>query len=291
MKKIILSAFFIFGCAKENNHQLFQQTSADSNVVYGQDGRIDFFAMNDPQLKNMARSTVAFIDSRHLVYDSVFNVYNLENAEASVSFCSTEKFQRQPKFADCSGSLIARDLVLTAGHCIKDPDDCRKTKIVFDYTLDTVSKNLNRLRADDVYTCKKIIASSNSKNSTDFALIQLDRPAAGRSPLELSSKPLTYQDPLMLIGHPMGLPTKFTMNGKVRSLIPEHFFTASLDAFSGNSGSAVFDQNTKKIVGILVRGESDFDRRNGCYVAKQCDENGCRGEDVTRISEVLKYLR
>ncbi len=291
MKKIILALVFLSACSKQKNiPKDFQKTNTDSNVVYGEDGRLDYFEMKNPELQNMARSTVAFINPRHLIYDSVFNIYNFENAEVSVMFCSTEKFQKQPKFADCSGSLVAADIVLTAGHCVQNAKDCANTKIVFDYSLDSASKKLNSLPADDVYSCQKIIAFSNIKNSTDFALIQLDRPAIGRKPLEFSTAELTDKDSLMMIGHPMGLPTKFTMNGMVRSLIPEHYFTASMDAFSGNSGSAVFDQNTKKIVGVLVRGESDFDKKNGCYVAKQCDENGCRGEDVTRVREILKYL-
>jgi V8-like Glu-specific endopeptidase len=290
VKKIILCIFLVSACSKkmtEPSQNII--TNSTANVVYGEDGRIDFFETNDSDLQNMARSTVALIDPRHLIYDSVFDVYNLENAESSIPFCSTEKFQKQPKYADCSGSLVAPDIILTAGHCIQSTKDCANTKIVFDYTLKFQSEKLYSLPAKNVFSCQKIIAFSNLKNSSDFALIQLDRPALGRSPLELSTEQLKYKDPLMLIGHPMGLPTKFTLNGVVRSLIPEHYFTASLDAFSGNSGSAVFDQNTKKIVGVLVRGESDFDKKNGCYLAKHCDENGCRGEDVTRISEVLKY--
>jgi V8-like Glu-specific endopeptidase len=63
-----------------------------------------------------------------------------------------------------------------------------------------------------------------------------------------------------------------------------------LDAFQGNSGSSVFNQKTRQIVGVLVRGEQDYERQNGCYVAKVCGENDCRGEDVMRISEIRKKL-
>ena len=58
----------------------------------------------------------------------------------------------------------------------------------------------------------------------------------------------------------------------------------------GNSGSAVFNQNTYEIIGVLARGDQDFSRQNSCYVAKVCDEDDCRGEDITRISVIKKYI-
>lgn len=290
MKIIILGLLFLVACSPQKPSISFEQTLTTSNVVYGEDGRKDLSEINDPQLIEMARSTVAFMDSKDLVYDSVFNKYNFENAEPTLPFCTTEKFRNQPRWADCSGTLISEDRILTAGHCVPTAKDCAQAKIVFDYAIMTGEKSVASISGDNVFSCKKVIAFSNLKLDTDFAIIQLDRPVEGRKPLEFSTAELTFKNQLLLIGHPEGLPTKITFNGKIRSLIPAHYFTASLDAFSGNSGSAVFDQDTKKIVGVLVRGERDYDRKNGCYVAKQCDEDGCRGEDVTRISEVLKFL-
>ncbi len=291
MKILFLGILFLSACSQKNPSLSFAEArNTSSKVIYGEDGRKDLSEISDPQLLQMARSTVAFMDAKDLVYDSVFNKYNFENNEPTLPFCTTEKFRNQPRWADCSGTLISEDLILTAGHCVPTNKDCAQAKIVFDYAIPTGQKNVNSILGDNVFSCKKVVAFSNLKLDTDFAIIQLDRPVVGRKPLEFSTTELTYKSPLMLIGHPEGLPTKITFNGKVRSLIPDHYFTASLDAFSGNSGSAVFDQDSKKIVGILVRGEHDFEKKNGCYVAKQCDEDGCRGEDVTRISEVLKFL-
>lgn len=291
MKIFLIGFLFLVACSNSNQSQILKyDDAASTNVVYGEDGRKDLSEITDPQLLQMARSTVAFMDAKDLVYDSVFNKYNFENTEPTLAFCTTEKFRNQPRWADCSGTLISEDLILTAGHCVPTNKDCAQAKIVFDYAIPTGQKNVNTISGDNVFSCKKVVAFSNLKLDTDFAIIQLDRPVVGRKPLEFSTTELTYKSPLMLIGHPEGLPTKITFNGKVRSLIPDHYFTASLDAFSGNSGSAVFDQDSKKIVGILVRGERDYERKNGCYIAKQCDEDGCRGEDVNRISEVLKFL-
>ena len=46
------------------------------------------------------------------------------------------------------------------------------------------------------------------------------------------------------------------------------------------------------IEGILVRGEADYvyDWDKGCRVPKQCENSGCRGEDVTRITNIAALM-
>lgn len=286
----VVSLFFLFSCTEKNkNYFAHVDLQKNSNVIYGDDGRTEI-SDAAADLQELARSTVAFIPNEKMVFDSVFNKYNFKSESNYMNFCPTERFKTQPRFADCSGTLIAEDLILTAGHCVSTPKDCKETKIVFDYKMNSFDKTIDSIRAENVYSCQKIMAFKNQKFDTDYAIIQLDRAVTERKPLEFSNTALTYQDTLMLIGHPDGLPTKITLNGKIRSLIEERYFKATLDAFSGNSGSAVFDQSTHKIVGVLVRGEVDYERKNGCMISKVCNENDCRGEDVTRISEVQKAL-
>ena len=261
-----------------------------NDVIYGNDDRLDYADVDDQGLREMARSTVALINTQNMIYDSVFDKYNLENEDLGLNMCSTEKFRGQPLWANCSGSLIGTDLILTAGHCVRDVKGCQNTKFVFDYTELEKKMTLDSVSAANVFACKEIVYSTENKNAADFAIIRLDRDVMGRASIGFSDRPVTYQDQVMMVGHPAGMPTKFTLNGKVRNLLPESFFTISIDAYTGNSGSAVFDQQTRKIVGVLVRGENDYKRENGCYVSKHCAEDECRGEDVTRASEIIKYL-
>jgi hypothetical protein len=68
------------------------------------------------------------------------------------------------------------------------------------------------------------------------------------------------------------------------------YFTTDLDAFGGNSGSAVFHADTLEVEGILVRGEpEEFVSRGNCFVTRVCRAGECGGEDVTRITE-LSFL-
>ena len=97
---------------------------------------------------------------------------------------------------------------------------------------------------------------------------------------------------MLVIGHPSGLPTKIANRAYVRSNSHAAFFQANLDTYGGNSGSAVFDALTGVVEGILVRGERDYiydyDRR--CMISKKCPDDGCRGEDVSRITRVEKLM-
>jgi hypothetical protein len=95
---------------------------------------------------------------------------------------------------------------------------------------------------------------------------------------------------LVVVGHPSGLAVKIAAGATVRSNLESAYFVANLDTYGGNSGSAVFNEQTGLIEGILVRGETDFKYKNGCYVSNICDVDGCRGEDVTRVSEILSHV-
>src|SRR5690606_28703319 len=96
-------------------------------------------------------------------------------------------------------------------------------------------------------------------------------------------------DKLVVIGHPAGIPTKVAGDAYVREVKDTHF-VANLDTFGGNSGSAVFNEKTGLIEGILVRGWQDFSYSNGCRKSYVCKDDGCSGEDVTRVDQALSFI-
>ena len=111
-----------------------------------------------------------------------------------------------------------------------------------------------------------------------------------RTPLEFRQEGEVELDtPLVVIGHPSGLPTKIA-DGMVRNNESEYYFVTNLDTFGGNSGSAVFNTDTGVVEGILVREQDYVWDSRGCRVPKVCDENECRGEDVTRITVVSDLI-
>jgi hypothetical protein len=139
--------------------------------------------------------------------------------------------------------------------------------------------------ASDVFSCAAVLGRHYDEEGADWALVRLDRPASPRRPLATrTSGEAAAGEPLFVIGHPSGLPTKIAGGAAVRDASARDFFTANLDTYGGNSGSAVFGARTGLVEGILARGEDDFAARGDCRVSKRCPDDGCRGEAVTRIS-------
>ncbi len=145
---------------------------------------------------------------------------------------------------------------------------------------------------DNVYGCKEVISHKfESLSKEDYVLVRLDRKVLGRAPLAFrQTGKIALNTKLVVIGHPTGLPTKVADGAWVRENDKSAYFSANLDTFGGNSGSAVFDAETGIVEGILVRGENDYVYAPGktCKIPQVCTDSGCMGEEVSRITTVKK---
>ncbi len=260
-------------------------------VIYGNDDRLDLYQVQNSQQLELASSTVMLID--HNAITKSGNRYNITSKTFGQDFglCPEEPFYDEPSPGFCSGSLVSEDLVLTAGHCIQTQNDCDNTRFVFGFGVATAGVYPTSVPEDDVVGCKSIVTRKMEGQGADYGLIRLTRKISHRTPLQVErNSSLKPGDPVGVIGHPSGLPTKVSFGAEVRSTTPVGYFTTNLDTYGGNSGSAVFNGNTGRIEGILVRGEIDFVLKGSCRVSKRCAASGCRGEDVTRISEVAPLI-
>lgn len=274
-----------------NQQQIEGNQTLSGNVIYGSDGRLDYYQVTDAKIKALADSTVALIKNTDLTASGSSVSIRGRNYGTDMNLCSTEKYREQDTAAFCSGSLVGPDTILTAGHCIETMADCQSTSFVFGFAVKSDGVQTKSVQSDAVYKCKEIIKTVRVNTGADFAVIKLDRAVVGRKPLSVrATGDVDASASLVVIGHPVGLPTKITMGGTVRSLTPPNHFVANLDTYGGNSGSGVFNLVTGEIEGVLVRGEADFESRGGCSVSKVCAEGACRGEDVTKISVVRPFL-
>ena len=259
------------------------------DVIYGVDNRKDVFESKNSILVELSKSTAAMIQPMYMSTLSNGNVQISGGSLQSRGICAKERFSNQVSVANCSGFLVGPNILVTAGHCIKTDSDCSAFNWVFDYKVENAQQGAIQVSPSSVYSCKKIISRKlDQTNKDDFAVIELDRKVLDRSPLAFRRKgKISKGSSLAVIGHPTGLPTKIADSAKVRSHA-DKYFVANLDTYGGNSGSAVFNTKTSEVEGVLVRGEKDYiyDSTLGCQVSKICKTNGCRGEEVTYITNI-----
>jgi V8-like Glu-specific endopeptidase len=257
------------------------------DVIYGEDNRKDVFESTDSAMVEVSKSTAAMIPNGKISVSSGVATIQGETLE-SRGVCAEERFASQMTAANCSGFLVSENVLVTAGHCIKSEADCIGYKWVFDYKMDSAKQDSMKVDSSEVYSCSRIIARTlDNFSKDDYAVIQLDRKVSDRRPLTFrKSGRIAVGESVVVIGHPSGLPTKIADGAKVRSLAGK-YFVANLDTYGGNSGSAVFNHRTGEVEGILVRGENDYvQSERGCMISNKCAASGCRGEDVTFITNI-----
>ncbi len=269
--------------------------AARNKVIYGDDNREDINNSNNDFYQELAKSTAIMVHRNKFSFSRSEENYKLQGRTLEQNgMCSEERFSQQLAVGNCSGFLVGEDLLVTAGHCIKDMDDCQDYYWAFDFVADNQNQSGRSLFGkDEVYKCKEIIERSLGRGtSDDYALIRLGRVVKDRSPLEFrKSGKISEGESIFVIGNPSGLPTKVANGAYVRSNEKQEFFVTNLDTYGGNSGSAVFNSHGT-VEGILVRGEQDFvmESSRRCLLSNYCTDDGCRGEDVTRITNI-KYLQ
>jgi V8-like Glu-specific endopeptidase len=254
---------------------------AQNKSVYGEDDRKEPYE-SSALYQELSLSTAAMIPSYFLkTIDVNLSTVTSPKIKDAYQLCPSERFLEQPSAASCSGFLIGPDLLVTAGHCVSE-SSCKNMKWVFGYQKSPENNEIT-FPTTNIYSCKKIITDLEAKK-LDSALIQLDREVSGRKPLRISPTIARKGDELMMIGHPTGLPTKITDQAQVRRRNKLRF-QANLDAFAGNSGSAVMNAHTGEVVGILVSGRNDYHRTSeGCVVAKRYNSRG--GEWISDIFQL-----
>ncbi len=262
-------------------------------VIYGEDNRQDIYQVESSELRDLAKSTAAMVQIEKLTYekDSTISISSTEFG-VNDSLCSDEPFFHQPVAADCSGFFVGEDLLVTAGHCITSTKECANNAWVFGFAMASSTRPITRVSEDQVFHCKEILKTQES--DADFALIRLNRRPENIKPLNFRREGQLYPgDPLFVIGHPSGLPSKLADGATVRNWSKDRsYFLANLDTYAGNSGSAVFNATTLEVEGILVRGATDFtyDPKASCYRSAHCLDNECEGEEITNISYIGREI-
>ncbi len=265
-------------------------SSSELLSIYGEDSRKDLFEIRDQKTLGWAASTAAVIDRGDLTSrpDGRIQLSRTETYRDAYDLCEGERFAEQPSVSTCSSALVAPNLMLTAKHCLPRLDPCAKMHFVFDYAIRQQGQDPLVVSPEQVFRCAEIVLTHSGTGSdrSEYALIRLDRPVEGRTPLRLRTegRPATG-DRLVSIGNPVGLPTKVA-TGQVLNAGVSATFLASIDTFIGNSGGPLIGADSGLIEGVLTLGMSDHERdpSRGCNVEARYADIGVAGEVATLAS-------
>lgn len=266
-----------------------QARAFEINPLYGQDNRRDF-SQTGSEYKKLADSTAALIVNSFLAKKGSKYLIDAPTLEDVDGVCSSERFRQQPSASICSGTLIGPDLMLTAAHCYSNNLTCQNASWVFNYHDSKNGKY--EIKAKEVYRCKEVVYKSfNLENGQDFAVVKLDRPVKNHKPVKLreSGHP-ELNTPLVLIGHPRGLPTKIADDAWITE-VKSNFFLTNVDAYTGNSGSGVFHAQSLELEGVLSFGKEDYTDEDKSCVTSAVYSMQDGGEAVMKIDEVRDFLK
>ena len=254
-------------------------------TVYGKDNRKDLYEIQSSKIRTASEAVTALIYAPKLTEQANDYLIDVKSYEKRFGMCPDVRFAKQPSAPFATGFLVGPRLIMTAGHTvINKPSEqivdeilCNDVKFIFGYALSKKNQDLSAVSKVQVYSCKKVLKREITWMDKDYALIELDRDVVGIKPLEFAKRELIKPGTSVItIGHPHGLPMKFSSSATIRK-IDRNRFSMNTDTSAGNSGSPIFDLESMQVLGIHVSGEYDFDKSRGCKRPYKCPDNECWG--------------
>jgi V8-like Glu-specific endopeptidase len=157
----------------------------------------------------------------------------------------------------CTGTLISKDLMLTAQHC---EGECSGIEVTFGYLSE---------QRKEKFKCKEIVEKGDGSLDKDYLIIRLEgSPGVAWGWYDMSARKLDPGQALMMIHHPSGSPMK--VSRKNCSLVEQKsdFISHRCDTQPGSSGAGILVPDfqhpaNSRIIGVHTLGgcnqdETDF---------------------------------
>lgn len=235
-----------------------------------------------PVLKKVFDATVAILNSED------FHNQNPDTFADRYKMCIPTGFEQEKLWSMCSGVLISKNKILTAGHCISE-DTCSDKVFTFDYNKADDVAGLQK-DANKIYHCKRVIKHSKPVPQiqlVDYAIVELDREVTDRSPTQIKSQGLN-QGLVYGFGHPLGFSKKISEGyinnnqNHFNQTAREPFYKISMNSFAGISGGPLVNERGE-LVGLIVRGDSNFIHDKFCSYIQTCDEESCPETQIQKL--------
>jgi V8-like Glu-specific endopeptidase len=192
----------------------------------------------------------------------------------------------------CSGTLIANDLFLTAGHCFDQSADVPRINgtntpiepaeiatnmhVNFNFQVDPRGNPRNEVRFDIVELVEHRL------DGRDYAIARLDgNPGATFGTARISVLDAVVGDMLCIIGHPAGQRKRIEA-GPAFDLHNDQIGYDSIDTLGGNSGSGILQDSSGRLVGVHTNG--------GCAEAALGHNHGVRITFIRAASPLVRRL-
>lgn len=266
---------------------LFEALREKQSVIYGEDNRTDVFELKGSVLENDAAAVALVLPRTHLTLEDGGVRIRTEHFGARWNLCSWEPFRTQPCVTKGGTAfLVAPDLVATAAHNLTEVGPLETIAFVFGYRMLNEFQARTLIPAAEVINGTEVVAIDKE---ADWALIRLASPAPATARNVRVRRYGTGRlgERVYGIGHGLGLPMKYTGDATVKTADTNTTFVGTdLDFFKGNSGSPVFDLESRTVIAMDIRGPGPEIHDIGkCSVTVRCTDDQCLWIDAVNTSE------
>lgn len=260
-------------------------------AIYGEDNRELAFNHENSLYEQASKSVLSQLRKGSLsIENGQLHIQSKPLHEHVKNLCLDTPFAKTETFSRCTAFLVAPNMIVTAGHCINNQQECDEAKWVFTSDYNPLLSSPITLGQEDLVTCKKLLAHrKNTISKNDYALIEIKQQITHRSPLQYRKKnQVPKGSTFFVVGHPTGLPLIITDQAKEIEGSSEFLFKINSDTFGGNSGSPVINGRTGLVEGILTDGDLDYtlNKQKKCMMPYKCLKGRCKGENAVRITNI-----
>ncbi len=214
---------------------------------------LDCYEITDAPILNNTLSVAALCNADDLHETSHGHTsLKTKNYGKTFNLCELEPFRDQPIATGNIGTgfLLSEDILATTNRWIEQ-NNLTHLRVLFGYSMTDIGSPNTTFQAEDIYHVRNIIQQGSSLQGDDWVLLKLDRKVTGYKKVVLSKTKISSDQEIYVIGHPLGLPLKYSAGAFVEET-HDSSFTVNLNIYAPSSGSPVFDQNTHHVIGIVV---------------------------------------